>query len=352
MNAAIMSNNDERANQPRGSSLALAISRDGRTLVGAEYLKKPILLFSESDNSSSHEIIIGRLEILSAQHRSCSCSCTSTSSVQNANPWSTQDKCDNCSAVNEWAVTALSRRLLRFTCDDDDDDGKEHRVYVQGRGTHATIHVGTKLLATENDVWSEKILVQPGEKIRLASPEKDGKKSLHVVVLLKEQLEEEALRQRGGQRSIALQTSLEQQHASPDDSSSVTPKLQRKCLDAETMLNPTADDTSISAASGVRCSGEEVSSLSSNPAKRKSDCVNEEKQKYILFLVPLGHDMSSVRRTFLANKAIKLGMAETDDVFCSTHIVISHQVSTVREVSTILNLEESDLRSYIEQVCF
>jgi hypothetical protein len=316
--------NADRLNRPR---IALAILREGRTLLGSEYRKRPIILCDETRNS--RETTIGRLEIISAQHKSCGCS-------GDINHWSIKDKCGDCTAVNEWAVTALSRKLLRFTC-----DGDGH-IFVQGRGAHASIHVGSKLMKTDDDTWSEKIIVQPGEKIGLAPTQIDGRKPLELLVLLEEHLED--IHPGESRQPIFPNNLLSQENAS-QESSSAPPDLQSKSSDEE-MLKITESSFS---PSNAKCA--EEGSVSPSRAKRKNDRADAAKQQDRLFQVPLGHDMSSVRRRFLAGKAIKFGMVEVDDIFSSTHILISQQVSTLREISLVLDIQEYDLRSYIEQVC-
>jgi hypothetical protein len=315
--------NADMSNRP---SVALAILREGRTLLGSDYRKSPIILYDGKKNS--RETIIGRLEILSAHHKSCSCD-------GDTNPCSTKDKCIDCTAVNEWAVTALSKRLLRFTSDGDGN------IYVQGRGTYASIHVGSTCLTTDNDTWSEKIPVQLGQTIGLAPTQVEGRKRLDLLVLLEEYLQDihpEEIR-----RPI-LAKELPTQEDTSQDSSSPLPGLQSDCPGEEISTR----DGNFSKSS-AQCAG--GGSVSSNPAKRKNERVDAEKEKFSLFLVPLGHDMSSVRRTFLARKAMELGIVVVENVFSSTHILISQQVSTLREISLALDIEEHALRSYIEQVC-
>jgi hypothetical protein len=92
--------------------------------------------------------------------------------------------------------------------------------------------------------------------------------------------------------------------------------------------------------------------VTSPPSNRKRTLVEEkdEKKEMKLFLVPLGHDMSSIRRKMLADKAERFGARIVNDIFAASHIVVSQQVSTVGEVSSSLGVDETKLRSHIEEV--
>ncbi len=287
---------------PGRPTIALLISREGEALWVSRSTDAPIFLFQENEK----ETILGRLELLEAQHRACGCSSKTSS-------WSTKGKCSHCSLVNQWAVTALSRRLLRFTYD---DFGK---IFVQGRGKHAAIYLDSKRLDTGNDDWSGEIEIHMGDTLCLAPAQVENSKALHLKIVEANQ----------------MNMSRDDPIHKGDHLGLTNPQ------DMEGGLGIVTSD-----AKNHRCM-----LASSGASKRKVPGSTTESNEVKLFLVPLGHDMSSVRRKLLAHKAKNLGALVVHDVFESSHILVSQQVSFLREVSEALKLNEGDLRLYIEQVC-
>lgn len=310
--------------------ISLEVLRDGKSLQPSSLDDGGIsveLAVGGADHSS--EAIIGRLDILPVQHRSCGCSSDSNSAG------STKGKCDACSAVNQWATTHLSRRLLRFSCDE-----KEGRLYVEARGRYASVKLGSKLLTSINagDDWGERSLVKAGDVLSLAPTQVKGT-TLDLRVLVDEEVTE------------AVNSPVENPTPSTDASNPESEKEERQIEEeAEAgmeMPSPNQDRSRSDASNIVEATMGPFHS--GGQLKRKPETVEQKKEKPSVFLVPLGQDLSSLRRKFLASKAEKLGMIVVQNVFDATHVVISQQVSTLDEVSQGLNVPEKCLRSYIEQ---
>ena len=313
----------------RRKRISLEVLRDGKSLPKSSSGNGLIRIhFDESG-----EAFIGRLEILPAQHKACGCG-------NGTNSGSINGKCDKCSVVNHWAVSKLSRRLLRFSSD---QDGK---VFVQARGKHASVNLGSKLLTSDNDDWCEKVLLQDGDIFRLAPAQIEGT-PLELKVVMDDFPEERTV----GGKSRPMEASAA--HSNEDGCRSEINGIDEEsrpsgCLEGETT------EALVASAANARDSGTDgPATTQGGRSKRKSKIFEAINQQQYAFLAPLGQDMSSVRRKFLASKAEKCGVKIVDDVFWATHIVISRQVSTLSEVSQSLSSGVSDrsLRSYIEQVC-
>lgn len=294
---------------PKWPNMALAISRDGKSIIGPKNADAPIIvLFGEN----RQETIIGRLDILTLQHEVCGCSSKTRTR-------STRGKCDECSMVNQWAVTGLSRRLLRFRWDETGN------TFVEGRGRHAAIHIGSTKLDGDKEEWSDRVQIHVGDTICLAPAKTNQGSRIFLKVV-------------HTNRSII-----------PNSFMSCSPlpheKLRRVAENGKDAQNNAGTDDSLPKTT------QQVTVPLVGMAKRKLTIPESERKEIKLFLVPLGHDMSSVRRRILASKAEKIGALVVDDIFESSHILISQQVSLLREVSAALSVNEKDLRIYIEKVC-
>lgn len=289
------------------ATITLLILRNGKSLSSTGI---PIL-----EGTEQIEKTIGRREILSSQHMACGCSKSS--------PWSTKDKCSECSSVNKWAASTLSRHLLRFTREETTN------VVLQGRGTHSVTTVDGRALSLQEGDWSSPVPLHNGSRIQLApigTTATEKTLELEVVFVVVDYK---------GDSDTSLLHSLPPavNQANPDVASP-------NCIQSES-------DKPIESLPVIT-----KQSIFPTPNEDQVIPIHQEKTRkfWSIFLVPLGQDMSTVMRTILAKKIETLGAKVTQNIFDATHLVISSQVTSLDEIGSVVNISRDYLEKYIETV--
>eukprot|EP00934_Nitzschia_sp_Nitz4_P000280 Nitzschia sp. Nitz4//NODE_159_length_47236_cov_74.723851//38884//41271//NITZ4_additional_000015-RA//1//CDS//3329531764//280//frame0 len=269
--------------QPLPWGMNIHILRNGRRMSSAGFKlpsSRANLKRKRDKEEGGHPFAIGRVEILAAQHLACGCS---------SSPWSTKNKCPECTSVDDWAVKSLSRRLLHFTLED------KGKIFVSSRGATVRVDVDNKLMKGKGTDWSDPVQVKNNSRITIMS---------HIQ-----------------QQEHQIQLEIELPAAQPEKIPGIPVGIGEAC-----------QEPSIEVAHSNVCSELPISAL-----------------QPILFLVPLGHDMSSARRKLLATKAREVNVKVTEDYASASHLVISHQVKSWDEVGRGLSVPGEILREHVER---
>lgn len=407
----------------------------------------------------SKTTVLGRLEVLAAQHRGCGCSQL---------PFSTQDKCKECTKMNQWTTSTLSRQLLRISYQD------PGTWSLQIRGSHTRVLRNGIEISGTGDSWSPKVCITDKDIIRLQSvkdftnwldlevvddipsqgsvhtekqvettqPANKPNLPVRPLTIIPMNVESGSFDSRDKCTTSNLSTttlmvsnlpnlsglhvrkptrlSLGESSSKPasnsakvndvSDSSPVqepkhptsasqpqTPpspaprhvaKFSRFSEDcgttshflpsppepSEQQQKPSAPISFLEKSKSLISQADFQPASSWDPAKQKVPSLpgkpspfptrpvssveplppNKQQRDSTpggrsLLLVPLGLDLSSVRRTLLAQKAHAFGMRVVQNVFEANTIVVSQQVTSLNEVSQILNVDEHQLRNYIEK---
>ena len=139
--------------------MALCPIRSGKRLRNNDSMNSLLVL------SNNDDVILGRQQLLPCLYSACGC---------DDNIGSTQNKCGACQLTNEWAIQALSRKLLLFS--------KSGKLY--GRGKHASILVNSKPLLFNVEgkgEWQGGEEIQAGSLLSLMPVEGEGILEFEVV---------------------------------------------------------------------------------------------------------------------------------------------------------------------------
>jgi hypothetical protein len=382
--------------------MALVPLRRGKRLTSNLSLKQNgvILLWDEHKK----DLVIGRQELLLCLYAACGC---------DDNRYSTKNKCAGCETINQWALHALSRKMLRVSSEG----------VLQGRGKHASVLVNSTPLDISDDEWEGDVKLEVGTRISLEPVKGSGRLEFEVILVDRatkqiidpdetdstkvavpksQSGETTRVEDVTGDPTSPRETHLDirpenessilfsdevtfENGAQLESKSSNLPCMMRDSNDTvstkEVETNPENTNRQIEQShtvvlerhddqstppciaapldSSIPESKQEGPSLASQHygvdptlAKKEHDkkTKHTEDQKLVLYFFPLGQDLPLVRRQLLSQKAKDSGAAVVDNFRLATHIIISGLVSSVSQVCQRLNIKEEELISHFDAV--
>lgn len=101
-----------------------------------------------SCSSDSSTLILGRRELLTCLWKACGCDDDITTS---------RHKCDDCQRVNQWALSALSRHMLRFQVVANDSDQPTVHLWIRGENAKLLLDIQPKPPASPAEMASDQV---------------------------------------------------------------------------------------------------------------------------------------------------------------------------------------------------
>lgn len=384
--------------------LALVPLRGGKRLGGRRNSPKGLIPLWDSrprqsiegrDDEVTSDVVFGRQKLLQCLYGSCGCHPATAIN-------STKGSCSECTAINQWAVHALSLRMVRFV---------SNSLHV--RGEHAIVTVShpsgetTVVKGSPNQVgeWKGNIKVKEGTRIAfmpLLHSEFFQALNFEVVsvdpftnsiienptttseVLCKEapvvptnnmNMKQPSRRKtspkRNGNVEIKTDTRSHETISVPAPSSEL-PNLQSTSSDVPVAARG-VQQTRGNNLKSTKSSWSEVQSLRSmgkksldqtlkairpgratagkNRAERMQTPKDDDRNpSFLLFFCPLGQDLPYRRRVILSKKAKKMGASVVSDFRAATHIIVSEQISCLEPVAEALGISEPSLKEHLDHV--
>jgi hypothetical protein len=303
-----------------GHRISLSISRD-RGNADSEHLFNQHMIL---DGTQNNEAVLGRIEIISAMHRSCGC---------DSNPYSVKNKCEECSAVNQWVSTSLSRKggTLRFL----QENGE---ISLQARGCHVIVISGEHRLNGCDNAWGPQVTISQSTTLQLKPRQNcHQRKPLWIRVCVSridaDHCHDVPRQRDGGPSKIGL--------------------VEKAVMDTRSCV---VDEI----ASGIVCLPSQLAQteapiessqlVTHHAGKRPISAISKNENDVTVFFVPLGRELPSSRRREIEKIALRLDMKVAEKIGFATHVAVSPDVQTLADVAAAAMTSEIDLHAMIEQV--
>jgi hypothetical protein len=277
-----------------GNSLYLVPLRNGLPLSSKNSSNGAIAVLNRGHT------IVGRLELMSSLYAACGC---------HNKIFSTKQKCDECQSVNQWALVALSRQMLRIRKGNLLSIRGGHAfVVISGpTGQYSTVSCSNEEIhvTKQPNEWRGEQQISPGMTISVRELDGEGRLDFVVAANVPEELPFR-------NRSTDKESREAELQVGEYDSSAVA-KVDDEALDKNT---------------AIACGEEGI---------------------YVYFC-PLGQDLSRHRLGILSKEAALRGASVVSDYLKATHIVISKQVGSLEAVADYLGEPKEKLDQHLHAV--
>jgi DNA polymerase beta palm/Fingers domain of DNA polymerase lambda len=303
-----------------------------------------VLLGSASTDGTTEpdEVIIGRLQLLSALLSACGCGAAGdqdnsamdyTNEQHQPKPTFTTDatapsqRCQECRDTFHWASYALSRRMFRF-----ENKGSSMQV----RGKHATVKVNEMTVdvsTSENDDWSQPpIQLQKGDRLQIFPRSGRGSAEFQVVpVQILPPTKASVDHNNAKKTSIRPQNGKGDCTTKGNDLAKVEQENMKQTQISEDVHDNELQPKPISTIKATK----ETGAQKIGPTK--------------IFFVPSGHDFFEHRRQILQQKLEELGAVFTNKIFDAQYIVISGSVRSLGVAAKRSAVLDSKLQKHLQQ---
>ena len=304
-----------------GHRISLSISRDGGNADSEHLFNQHMIL----DGTQNNEAVLGRIEIISAMHKSCGC---------DSNPYSVKNKCEECSAVNQWASTSLSRKggTLRFL-------QQNGEISLQARGFHVIVISGEHRLNGCDNAWGPQVKISQSTTLQLIPRQNCHQRKPLWIRVCVSRIDADHSHDVDGQRDGEPSKTGLVEKTVVDTRSRVVGEIASGIVCLPSQLAPT--EAPIESSQLL---------VTQHADKRPISAISKNENDVTVFFVPLGRELPSSRRREIEKIALRLDMKVAEKIRFATHIVVSPDVQTLEDVAAAAMTSEIDLHAMIEQV--